>query len=150
MLTRPLSCKYDPLISKISEQKATDSDVFSVLSFSGPLELHGLKRYQHSIPINPKALGVPWHSTAPFVRRSIYWDIAEEQASKFFNTIMGQHVEEQCDRKNSSVLHQKESKLLDVAMSYAINLWPDASERRMCLIAQAMCCIFLHDGRSLA
>lgn len=142
MLTRPLSCKYDPIPPKSSEQKA---DIFEVLNGSGSVPRDGPLRYQDSIPIDPKAIGVPWHSTIPFVRRSIHWRLAEQGASEVFDAVVGRNAKD----TNSPEFKRKKTALMDVAVSFAIDLWPDTTESRVRLLGQSMAYIFLHDGKRL-
>lgn len=149
MSTRSLTSKYDPIPSNTSEPSA---DIFEILNSSGPLQTGGLTRYEHSIPIDPRSKGVPWHSTISYVRRNIYWRIADEQAGEVFMAIERNKAKNQdssMKTANSSEFELRKSRLVDVAVSFALNLWPDTSEKRMSLMAQSMAYIFSHDGKCL-
>lgn len=107
---------------------------------------------ENAIVIDPEALNVPWFSSFRMTLQSKHWKAAEEACRELIENIA------QSKAKDKGILPQnletfaspaaraKIDEVVDTSVSIVVNVWPRASEKRICLLAQGCVFLFLHDG----
>ncbi|KAJ4258035.1 Terpene cyclase 6 [Fusarium torreyae] len=100
------------------------------------------------LTLYPEDLGVPWHTSFPWVRQSKFWALAEEAGRDFITRISLDKasdrgrlpVEMDDDRRKGKI-----DELVENAVSCVTYLYPTSSPIRLALLAQSIILLFLHD-----
>lgn len=99
----------------------------------------------------PEELGVPWHTSLPWVRQSKFWAHAEKAGRELVTQISLGKVSErgklpmemEDDRRKWKI-----DELVENAISCCTYLYPTSSPTRLALLTQSVLLLFLHDGTS--
>lgn len=137
---RPLTRTFDPVgLSSPGKPVLDFASLFHEerLSQDAPLVLY------------PEKLGIPWHTSLPWVRQSKFWAHAEKAGRDLVTQISLGKVSErgklpmelEDDRYNWKI-----DELVENAISCCTYLYPTSSPTRLALLTQSILLLFLHDG----
>jgi hypothetical protein len=139
---RPLDKAFDPV--------GADTLGVPTLDFAS---LFREKTVTEDAPLTlyPEDLGVPWHTSLPWVRQSKFWAHAEASGRDLVNRISADKASErgtlpmelEDDRRKCKI-----DELVEDAISCCAYLYPTSSPTRLALLTQSVLLLFLHDGMS--
>ncbi|CAJ0542877.1 Ff.00g002980.m01.CDS01 [Fusarium sp. VM40] len=100
------------------------------------------------LTLYPEDLGVPWHTSLPWVRQSKFWAHAEASGRDLVNRISADKASErgslpmelEDDRRKWKI-----DELVEDAISCCAYLYPTSSPTRLALLTQSVLLLFLHD-----
>ncbi|GKZ29490.1 terpene cyclase [Aspergillus brasiliensis] len=130
---RPISYAFDP-----ANQSGPTPPAFSFLH---PPNLTQDPEYQHTIPLNPPDLKVPWPTSLPCALQSKHWREAEHAARDLLQTLFPPNNKPNPNTKGEKYL----TAVTDAVISYAINLIPLCDLARIKLLSRTFVLAFLHD-----
>ena len=149
---KPFDYAYNP-IPKSGNSMVLKNEYFSFLEATEPQSCQdGGFKYRDSLAIHPPFIGVPWPTSFPACRGSKHWRATQEAAEQFMHEIYLHPTEHRLDLpkdlqgKGKEHRMKKESELLETAVTAAIYMFADGSERRVTLMAKIILLIYLHDG----
>ncbi|KAF9765899.1 hypothetical protein IL306_001744 [Fusarium sp. DS 682] len=96
----------------------------------------------------PEQLGVPWHTSLPWVRQSKWWVQAEASGRDFVNRISADKASERGTLPMELMDERRKWKideLVEDAISCCVYLYPTSTPTRLALLTQSIVLLFLHD-----
>lgn len=110
--------------------------------------------WHNSIPINPKAAGLPYHTGLTCARHNRHWRSALEYATQLYELLAADQSYNNARRTRGGTLADISRRELkkpegERFVVFAINLFPQADEERMALIAAGILLVVIFDGKSL-
>lgn len=139
---RPLDCTFDPVGPGSSGKP--DLDFASLFREDNVPDDAPLVLY-------PEELGVPWHTSLPWVRQSKFWAHAEKAGRYLVTQISLGKVSERGKlpvEMEDGRCKWKIDELVEDAVSCCTYLYPTSSPTRLALLTQSVLLLFLHDGTS--
>lgn len=139
---RPLTCTFDPVgPDPVGKPDLDFTSLFREenVSDDAPLVLY------------PETLGVPWHTSLPWVRQSKFWAHAEKAGRYLVTQISLGKVSERGKlpmEMEDDRCKWKIDELVEDAISCCTYLYPTSSPTRLALLTQSVLLLFLHDGTS--
>lgn len=109
--------------------------------------------WRNSFPINPKAAGLPYHTGLTFARHNRFWRSALRYAAELCELLATDQSYNNTNLTRGGTLAsigQRELKKPEGErfVTFAINLFPQADEERMQLIAAGILFVVTFDGTS--
>lgn len=139
---RPLTSTFDPVGSDAIGKP--DLDFVSLFREEKVPEDAPLVLY-------PEELGVPWHTSLPWVRQSKFWAQAEKAGRHLVTQLSLGKVSERGKlpmEMEDERCQWKIDELVENAISCCTYLYPTSSPTRLALLTQSTLLLFLHDGTS--
>jgi hypothetical protein len=103
------------------------------------------------LTLYPEQLGVPWHTSLPWVRQSKWWVQGEVAGRDLVTRISLDKASERGTLPMEFMDERRKGKideLVEDAVSCAVYLYPSSSPTRIELLTQALLLLFFHDGIS--
>ncbi|EGU77007.1 hypothetical protein FOPG_12444 [Fusarium oxysporum f. sp. conglutinans race 2 54008] len=100
------------------------------------------------LTLYPEQLGVPWHTSLPWVRQSKWWVQGEAAGRDLVNRISADKASERGTLPMEFMDERRKGKideLVEDAVSCAVYLYPSSSPIRIELLTQALLLLFFHD-----
>ncbi|KAH7205611.1 isoprenoid synthase domain-containing protein [Fusarium oxysporum] len=100
------------------------------------------------LTLYPEQLGVPWHTSLPWVRQSKWWVQGEAAGRDLVNRISADKASERGTLPMEFMDERRKGKideLVEDAVSCAVYLYPSSSPTRIELLTQALLLLFFHD-----
>ncbi|KAF4960418.1 hypothetical protein FGADI_1065 [Fusarium gaditjirri] len=100
------------------------------------------------LTLYPEQLGVPWHTSLPWVRQSKWWVQGEAAGRDLVNRISADKASERGTLPVEFMDERRKGKideLVEDAVSCAVYLYPSSSPTRIELLTQALLLLFFHD-----
>ncbi|KAG7405186.1 hypothetical protein ACKAV7_013889 [Fusarium commune] len=100
------------------------------------------------LTLYPEQLGVPWHTSLPWVRQSKWWIQGEAAGRDLVNRISADKASERGTLPMEFMDERRKGKideLVEDAVSCAVYLYPSSSPARIELLTQALLLLFFHD-----
>jgi hypothetical protein len=146
---RPIHYRFDPASVTLPARPGLLAFGFLESALSAPVE--GLENCN---VFDPRGVDVPWPTGFPATAQSRYWEASEAAAIEIMDRIIkasptqkGAIPEELSSAVSKS---DKETELLETAVTAPINMFPMGNMNMARILAKANVLIFMHDGMFIA